>query len=635
MGRPWALYALLVCTMGAPAMATDYCVATAGNDDNAGTSPALAWRSIERVTEAALAPGDRVLFRRGDTWRATLRPRSGAPEADITYAAYGEGPKPLLLRSLDLSAPECWQEVGPGLWATATPTGTGPSRVGTPFAPAEGPRWSLYCENGAQAEAAYAAEERTCRIRCTQGAGASSDIQLYALPFRVEAGEALRLSLRLRASTRVILPGAALMAAGPPWSGYAATPPGAIIERGEWALLERYYAPETTADDARLTLFLGKALPAGAEIEIADLSLTPCDAGHVPFVDVGNLILGDEAACGVKVFEESDLDREPEYWYDEERCLVKLRCEGNPATRWGRIEAALRAHIIDQSGAHHVTYRDLCLKYGGAHGIGGGSVHHITIRDCDFGYIGGGDQYGGAGTVRFGNGIEFWGAAHDCLVEGCRLWEIYDAALTNQSLGEAVEQCDIVYRRNVVWNSEYSFEYWNRPAESLTRGIVFENNTCVNAGSGWSHAQRPDPSGRQICFYDSQAQVEGLTIRNNIFAGATKNAFYAPTWNADQRKNLVLENNLWFQSEGEMIAFRDGRYPMADFARYLAESGLDKGSIAADPLLADVAGLDFTLGAGSPCIDAGGPTSSAADALGTPIPQGNAPDIGAFERKAR
>ena len=30
-------------------------------------------------------------------------------------------------------------------------------------------------------------------------------------------------------------------------------------------------------------------------------------------------------------------------------------------------------------------------------------------------------------NVRFGNGIEFWGGAHDHLVEGNRIWEIYDS----------------------------------------------------------------------------------------------------------------------------------------------------------------------------------------------------------------
>ena len=110
---------------------------------------------------------------------------------------------------------------------------------------------------------------------------------------------------------------------------------------------------------------------------------------------------------------------------------MKLRSTGNPATRHRSIELALRKHIIDQGGRGHVAYENLALKYGAAHGIGGGSTHHITVRNCDIAYIGGGHQFTrpDGKPVRFGNGVEFWSGARDCLVEDCRLWEIYDAAL--------------------------------------------------------------------------------------------------------------------------------------------------------------------------------------------------------------
>ena len=63
--------------------------------------------------------------------------------------------------------------------------------------------------------------------------------------------------------------------------------------------------------------------------------------------------------------------------------------------------------------------------------------------------------------VRFGNGIEFWGHCRNNLVERNRLWQIYDAALTSQTLGSPLPEHDIVWRDNVVWQAEYSFEYWN------------------------------------------------------------------------------------------------------------------------------------------------------------------------------
>ena len=44
-------------------------------------------------------------------------------------------------------------------------------------------------------------------------------------------------------------------------------------------------------------------------------------------------------------------------------------------------------------------------------------------------------------------------------------------------------------------------EFWNRPAGVKSHNIVFEGNTCVNAGFVWSHAQRPDPNGCHLSFY--------------------------------------------------------------------------------------------------------------------------------------
>jgi len=65
------------------------------------------------------------------------------------------------------------------------------------------------------------------------------------------------------------------------------------------------------------------------------------------------------------------------------------------------------------------------------------------------GYIGSGQQPGRViGRVRYGNGVEFWADAHDNLVENCKIWEIYDAAFTNQAYANS--QYNIVYRNNVI-----------------------------------------------------------------------------------------------------------------------------------------------------------------------------------------
>ncbi len=216
-------------------------------------------------------------------------------------------------------------------------------------------------------------------------------------------------------------------------------------------------------------------------------------------------------------------------------------------------------------------------------------------------------------------------------MENCRLWEIYDAALTNQNNASNVKQYNITYRQNLIWNCEYSFEYWNRPENSLTYNIYFDNNTCVNAGSGWGHPQRPDPSGRHLCFYSSPAAAHDICLRNNIFYEARGNGFYAPGWSADAINALQMDHNCWYQSSGIMILAPSQKYSMDQFGLYQTALNKEIHSIAKDPMLFDIVKNDFHINNQSPCIDAGVNLGLKVDIEGTVIPQGSAADIGAYE----
>ena len=597
----------VVLAMSGLAHAATYYVASDGSDDADGLSPETAWASLERVNLGPYQPGDSVLFRRGDSWRGQLLPHSGSEAGHVTYGAFGEGPKPLLLGSVARNDPGDWTDEGNGIWSSG-----GELQVLGEVLP-EGAddtlAWKLYHEGGAQAagardEADFDSAPASYRVECAASGTSGSDIQLFLGPFPIERGKLYQLTFRAKCTAPVRFSLPIMMMMGPPWTAYAgATGAG---EAGEtWTTCTQLYLANATADDTRLTWFLGGALPAGAVLHIDGVSLQKCDGSGWLTADVGNIIFNEGESCGVKVWNEADLREPGQYWYDEARHLVKLVCPQNPATQYRSVELAIREHMIQQSNRSYVTYENLKLLYGGAHGIGGGDTHHIIVRDCDFGFIGGGDQMGGDQTVRFGNGVEFWGAAHDSLVERCRLWEIYDAALTNQSGGPETPQYNLVYRDNVIWNCEYSFEYWNRPEASETYNVQFINNTCVNAGHGWGHTQRPDPSGRHLCFYASPARAHDIVVSRNIFFEAKSHAFYAPGWTDEQIDALVMDHNCWYQAEGVMIDFRDSPYTMAEFARYQAERSKEPHSLCADPLFVDAANLDFRLQPGSPCRDMG------------------------------
>jgi hypothetical protein len=80
----------LTCAPRAQA-STTYFVSPSGQDSGPG-SQSRPWKSISRVNQARLSPGDTVLFQTGQVWHQTLQPRiSGSAASPITYGSYGGG----------------------------------------------------------------------------------------------------------------------------------------------------------------------------------------------------------------------------------------------------------------------------------------------------------------------------------------------------------------------------------------------------------------------------------------------------------------------------------------------------------------------------------------------------------------
>lgn len=76
-----------------PEQGVIYYVSTDGSDDNDGLTPATALATVGRVNALALQPGDQVLFRCGDTWRAEMLviTWSGSAGHPITLGSYPAG----------------------------------------------------------------------------------------------------------------------------------------------------------------------------------------------------------------------------------------------------------------------------------------------------------------------------------------------------------------------------------------------------------------------------------------------------------------------------------------------------------------------------------------------------------------
>jgi hypothetical protein len=398
--------------------AREYYVSNSGNDSNTGSSPAQAWKTLDKVNKSAFIGGDIIKFECEGIWRGQLVPVSGKEEKYITYTSYGSGAKPLFLGSQEKNNESDWKNEGDNIWST------------------------------------------------------------------------------------------------------------------------------------------GKFN-----------------------IDVGNIIFDNGKQCGIKMWNKKDLDFQNEFWYDKENKNLLLYSVDNPAKIYKDIECALTDHIINQWGKSYIIYDGLHLAYGAAHGVGGGDTHHIIVRNCDISFIGGGCQYG---TVRYGNGIEFWSGAHDNTVENCRIWDIYDAGLTNQGNSKN-SQYNIYYKNNVIWNCDYSFEYWNGPETSETHDIYFENNLVLNAGYGWSNKE--SQRGYDLMLYPNKAKTYNFFIRNNIFLNAKRSYMIIMSKDWNGLDNLVIDNNYIFNRTGSAMIYWGGwrrktakLYSCYDFEQYKKDTGKDKNS---------------------------------------------------------
>ncbi len=68
-----------------------------GNDTLSGLSSDNAWKTLERASQVTYQAGDRILLKRGSSWKGIFEPKgSGTKEAPILISAYGTGERPVL-----------------------------------------------------------------------------------------------------------------------------------------------------------------------------------------------------------------------------------------------------------------------------------------------------------------------------------------------------------------------------------------------------------------------------------------------------------------------------------------------------------------------------------------------------------
>jgi parallel beta-helix repeat protein len=263
------------------------------------------------------------------------------------------------------------------------------------------------------------------------------------------------------------------------------------------------------------------------------------------------------------------------------------------------------------------------------------TVEYNTVEDCVTGGTGAAIK---AGVDEIGNQGDHVLQYNTCRRSGSNgIWVDticdnpvivrYNRCETNTDNGiyiEVSDDCDI--HHNICIGNDRGILIKGQPLgrQYSHRNVVY-NNVCY--GNGDNLAIAGGAGAADSC-------VDNV-VRNNICAAAI--ARELACWSGGENDgtlgsgNIYTHNCLGAESIG-FILWGSG-VTLDTYDAWETAYGASTHSVRADPLFEDVANDDFRLQAGSPCIDAGVDVGLRRDYLGHPVPQGNAPDIGAYERQ--
>jgi hypothetical protein len=229
----------------------------------------------------------------------------------------------------------------------------------------------------------------------------------------------------------------------------------------------------------------------------------------------------DKQILGNKCANLNALKKENDFFSDDLDLYIFL--EKSPVLSRSMFQVACDVTIIQLTDNMEIS--DVILTGTGGHAINGNNKNNVYLHDLEINTIGGSYLVHGK-NLRYGNGIQFWNGASNCVVRNCKISEVYDAAITLQGRGNNLIFKNIQIYDNYIYNNEQSFEFWIKGENGTFDSCSFSKNNCENAGMGWSHNVRPDKVGVHILSYSGSAKDSDLFINDNIFNRAATGYMY-------------------------------------------------------------------------------------------------------------
>jgi hypothetical protein len=264
---------------------------------------------------------------------------------------------------------------------------------------------------------------------------------------------------------------------------------------------------------------------------------------------------------------------------------------GNPANVYQSIEILTNKERGAVMGRCYIIFEHFTVEKTGIHGYTTDFASHVHIRNCLFQYIGGA-MFDLSRKLRYGNAVEFWNGAEDCVVERCVFKDIYDSAVTHQGeFGKSAVPERFYIRRNVFLRCGLCAYEWRGPS---SRDIFVEDNVFLEAGGPFTlqgetariHEIPGVPADCHdgwfilIWFIETELPPGEIycTIRNNVFAGVPDTGAAIMSVISEKYKDqFIIDSNVYRQGSGRFTTHFYGRtYREDNLAEYVTLTGYDK-----------------------------------------------------------
>ena len=194
------------------------------------------------------------------------------------------------------------------------------------------------------------------------------------------------------------------------------------------------------------------------------------------------------------------------------------------------------------------------------------------------------------------NGLTLYNGNKDCLVEGNKV--------SGGNNGMTIQGAENIIIRNNIFDGQGKVSGLCIWPQKPFRNVKVVNNLFLRYSQ--------DPEGYAASLFSNSRCIEGLVLKNNIMDGYALEHYVDKDFPGEIGHNLCT----WIgPSDHKIRGLSEGDIFEADLKKIFVDP--DNG--------------DYRLRPGSPAIDAGTDVGTDHDFGGNPVPQGKAPDIGAFE----